>query len=380
MFKPIRLKNPSIKIINSTLMDLPSPSNLSILWNMGSLLGISLITQLLTGLFLTMHYSPDISLAFQSMIHICKEINYGWLIRVIHANGASMFFICIYLHIARGLFYGSFNLIHTWLIGTSILLLTMATAFLGYILPWGQMSFWGATVITNLISAIPYFGSSLVNWIWGGFTISNATLTRFFTLHFTIPFIISALVVMHLFFLHQTGSSNPLGMSMNTDKIFFHPYFSWKDLLGMSMVLLMLMLILLVNPYILGDPDNFSPANPMVTPIHIQPEWYFLFAYAILRAIPNKIGGVISLLMSIMILMILPIIKNLMKSNKFLLLNKLTFWIFINSSILLTWIGMQPVEHPFILISQLLTSMYFLIFIINPLAMYMWIYTLKTKN
>nr|UGS80267.1 cytochrome b [Fuelleborniella sp. FuspCA] len=373
MFKPIRLTHPIIKIINNSLIDLPTPSNISLWWNFGSLLGLCLMIQIITGLFLAMHYSANTYLAFDNVVHICRDVNNGWLIRTLHANGASIFFICIYIHVGRGLYYGSYNLKMTWMIGTIILFLTMATAFLGYVLPWGQMSFWGATVITNLVSAIPYLGTMIVQWLWGGFAVENPTLNRFFTFHFILPFIILMMVIIHLLFLHQTGSTNPLGVTMNINKLSFHPYFSFKDILGFSIMLFMFIMLNLLAPYLLGDPDNFIPANPLVTPIHIQPEWYFLFAYAILRSIPNKLGGVISLFLSIAILMIIPFTqKSMIKSYQFYFMNKLLFWMFINLVILLTWIGARPVEAPFILIGQILTILYFFYFIMNPILMKIW--------
>nr|QJQ27736.1 cytochrome b [Catocala electa] len=372
-FTLLRKNNPIFKIINGSLIDLPSPSNISYWWNFGSLLSLCLIIQILTGLFLTMYYTANIELAFYSVNYICRNVNYGWLIRTLHANGASFFFICIYLHIGRGIYYESFNLKHTWMIGVTILFLLMATAFMGYVLPWGQMSFWGATVITNLLSAIPYLGSMLVNWIWGGFSVDNATLTRFYTFHFLLPFIILMMTMIHLLFLHQTGSNNPLGLNSNYDKIPFHPFFSYKDLLGAIMLLFILIMLTLTNPYLLGDPDNFIPANPLVTPEHIQPEWYFLFAYAILRSIPNKLGGVIALIMSILILIILPFTFNKkIQGNQFYPINQFLFWNLVMMIILLTWIGARPVENPYIITGQLLTIFYFSYFIINPLMNKYW--------
>nr|YP_010035833.1 cytochrome b [Brontispa longissima]QQQ89069.1 cytochrome b [Brontispa longissima]UAJ48102.1 cytochrome b [Brontispa longissima]URQ17587.1 cytochrome b [Brontispa longissima] len=365
--------SPLMKTINKSLINLPTPSNISSMWNFGSLLGLCLIVQILTGLFLAMHYCPNIDMAFNSISHICRNVNFGWLIRTLHANGASMFFICLYLHLSRGIYYSSFILKETWLIGVTILFMLMGTAFLGYVLPWGQMSFWGATVITNLLSAIPYLGQSIVTWIWGGFSVSNATLTRFFSLHFILPFIVTALVMVHLIFLHQTGSTNPMGTSLNLDKIPFHPYFSLKDLLGSLIMMFLLTMIVLMDPYLLGDPDNFTPANPLVTPTHIKPEWYFLFAYAILRSIPNKLGGVIALVLSIAIFYTLPFInKNSISTNQFYPINKTLFWSFLTTSILLTWIGGRPVEDPFILIGMLLTIIYFLYFALNSLIYKLW--------
>nr|YP_010417633.1 cytochrome b [Junonia sophia]USF17740.1 cytochrome b [Junonia sophia] len=373
MFKPIRKSHPVIKIINNSLIDLPSPSNISSWWNFGSLLALCLMIQIMTGLFLTMYYTANIEMAFYSVNYICRNVNYGWLIRTLHANGASFFFICIYLHIGRGIYYESFNLMYTWMIGVIILFLLMATAFMGYVLPWGQMSFWGATVITNLLSAIPYLGTMLVNWIWGGFAVDNATLTRFYTFHFLFPFIIMMLTMIHLLFLHQTGSNNPLGVNSNLDKIPFHPFFTFKDLIGFIILILLLTLLSLINPYLLGDPDNFIPANPLVTPIHIQPEWYFLFAYAILRSIPNKLGGVIALVMSILILIILPFTFNKkIQGIQFYPLNQILFWSLITIIILLTWIGARSVEAPYIITGQILTILYFSYFIINPILNKIW--------
>nr|YP_010417477.1 cytochrome b [Junonia atlites]USF17532.1 cytochrome b [Junonia atlites] len=373
MFKPIRKTHPIIKIINNSLIDLPSPSNISAWWNFGSLLALCLMIQIITGLFLTMYYTANIEMAFYSVNYICRNVNYGWLIRTLHANGASFFFICIYLHIGRGIYYESFNLMYTWMVGVIILFLLMATAFMGYVLPWGQMSFWGATVITNLLSAIPYLGTMLVNWIWGGFAVDNATLTRFYTFHFLFPFIIMMLTMIHLLFLHQTGSNNPLGINSNLDKIPFHPFFTFKDLIGFIILILLLTMLSLTNPYLLGDPDNFIPANPLVTPIHIQPEWYFLFAYAILRSIPNKLGGVIALVMSILILIILPFTFNKkIQGIQFYPLNQILFWFLITIIILLTWIGARSVEAPYIITGQLLTILYFSYFIINPILNKMW--------
>nr|QCP68690.1 cytochrome b [Altica viridicyanea] len=373
MKMPIRKTSPLIKIINNSIITFPAPSNISTMWNFGSLLGLCLMIQIMTGLFLAMHYCPNVSLAFNSIIHICRDVNYGWLLRTLHANGASFFFICMYIHIGRGIYYSSFKLLETWMIGVTIFFLTMATAFLGYVLPWGQMSFWGATVITNLMSAIPYLGTMLVQWIWGGFAVDNATLNRFFTFHFILPFIILAMMIIHLMFLHQTGSNNPLGTQSNLDKIPFHPYFIFKDLLSMLIVLFLLTFLTLFNPYLLGDPDNFTPANPLVTPVHIQPEWYFLFAYAILRSIPNKLGGVIALIMSIAILYILPFTnKKKFLSNNFYPINKLMFWSLFSTIMLLTWIGARPVEDPYILLGQILTIIYFTYFIINPVITKMW--------
>nr|UPY81535.1 cytochrome b [Exhyalanthrax sp.] len=373
MNKPLRTEHPLFKIMNNALVDLPAPINISAWWNFGSLLGLCLIVQIMTGLFLAMHYTADINMAFNSVTHICRDVNYGWLLRTLHANGASFFFICIYLHVGRGIYYGSYLYTPTWLVGVLILFLVMATAFMGYVLPWGQMSFWGATVITNLLSAIPYLGIDLVQWVWGGFAVDNATLTRFFTFHFILPFIVAAMTMIHLLFLHQTGSNNPLGINSNSDKIPFHPYFSFKDIVGFIIMLTILVMLTLTNPYLLGDPDNFIPANPLVTPVHIQPEWYFLFAYAILRSIPNKLGGVIALVLSIAILAILPFYHlSKFRGIQFYPINQVMFWIMVINVVLLTWIGARPVEDPYVLIGQILTITYFMYFIINPLVTKWW--------
>nr|YP_010254861.1 cytochrome b [Lissorhoptrus oryzophilus]QUA05800.1 cytochrome b [Lissorhoptrus oryzophilus] len=372
MMKKFKM-NPLIKIFNSTFTNLPTPSNITSLWNFGSLLGLCLIIQILTGLFLAMHYCPNINLAFNSIIHICRDVNFGWLIRTLHANGASFFFICIYIHIGRGIYYSSYLFTETWMTGVTIFFLTMATAFLGYVLPWGQMSFWGATVITNLVSAIPYLGNSIVQWIWGGFAVDNATLNRFFSFHFLLPFIISGMIMIHLLFLHQTGSNNPMGTTKNLDKLPFHPFFTLKDTLGFIIMIMLLTILSLSNPYMLGDPDNFTPANPLVTPVHIQPEWYFLFAYAILRSIPNKLGGVIALIMSIAILYFLPFTqKKKFQSMQFYPLNKFLFWSFFTTIILLTWIGARPVEDPYIFTGQILTLLYFSFFLLNQISFMIW--------
>lgn len=373
MKTPLRKISPVTKIINNALIDLPSPSNISSWWNFGSLLGLCLVIQILTGIFLSIHYTARVDIAFNRVVHICRDVNYGWLIRTIHANGASFFFICLYAHIGRGIYYGSYILTLTWTVGVLILFIVIATAFLGYVLPWGQISFWGATVITNLVSAIPYLGTTIVQWLWGGFAVDNATLTRFFSLHFLLPFIVAAIVIIHLLFLHQTGSNNPIGTNRNLDKIPFHPYFRFKDLVGFIVITTILVVLTLHNPYILGDPDNFIPANPLVTPVHIQPEWYFLFAYAILRSIPNKLGGVIALVISIAILLILPITgKKIFIRNQFYPINKILFWTIVRTVVLLTWIGARPVEDPYILTGQILTVTYFSYYLINPAITKIW--------
>nr|DAC76920.1 TPA_asm: cytochrome b [Pseudomyrmex concolor] len=357
-----------ITYFKSMLLNLPTPMNISYMWNIGSLLGTYLAIQIMSGFFLSMHYCPSTSLAFNSIIHIMQNVNNGWLFHNIHINGATMLFLFIYIHISRGIFFFSFNLSMTWMTGVTILLISMATAFLGYVLPWGQMSFWGATVITNLLSTIPYLGGDIVMWVWGGFSISNSTLNRFYSIHFILPFVMLMLVMMHLMFLHETGSSNPLGVNSDLYKIPFHNYFTIKDTYSLMVILLTFSLIILQYPYMFSDPDNFTAANPMVTPIHIQPEWYFLFAYAILRSIPNKLGGVIALVSSIMVLYTMPLNSFNFNSTNFYPINQFAFLILMNSFMLLTWLGSQPIEEPFMMLSQITALTYFLMFtVLSPM-------------
>lgn len=370
----LRKSHPLIKIANNALVDLPAPRNLSIWWNFGSLLGLCLVVQILTGLFLRIHYTPHIDIAFSSVAHIVRDVNYGWLIRNIHANGGSFFFICLYLHAGRGIYYGSYLYTEVWNIGVIILIATIATAFVGYVLPWGQIRFWGATVITNLLSAIPYVGPIIVEWIWGGFAVDNATLNRFFAFHFLLPFVLCALSAVHLLFLHQTGSNNPLGLDSNADKIPFHIYYTTKDGVGFILLLLLLLALALFSPNLLGDAENFIPANPLVTPLHIQPEWYFLWLYAILRSIPNKLGGVVAIFGALLVLFFLPFtaVSLSRRGNRFFPLNQILFWALCAIIFLLTWIGGRPVEDPYILLGQIFTFLYFIYFIVNPLTIKAW--------
>nr|AXI98647.1 cytochrome b [Pseudoniphargus morenoi] len=362
-------KNPLFKIMDSTLVQLPAPANISFLWNTGSLLFICLAVQIVSGLLLASSYSASMEHSF-SLVNIMMETtDKYWFMRCIHANGASLFFICMYTHIGRGLYYSSFLFVHTWNAGVTILLLTMAAAFMGYVLPINQMSFWGASVITNLFSEVPYIGPDIVRLLWGGVSVDSPTIMRFFTFHFLIPFVILMMVVIHITMLHQTGSSNPMGLTSNNEKIIFHPYFSMKDIAGMLAITSMFLYLCFYYPLILGDNENFAPANTAVTPHHIQPEWYFLFAYAILRSIPNKLGGVIALLLAILILYITPYTHTAkFKSLMFYPLNKFMFWSWVWVTILLTWAGACPVEDPYVLTGQILTVLYFAYFLLYPLT------------
>jgi len=360
-------KNVLLRLLNSYLVDSPEPANISYLWNFGSLLGLCLIIQILTGVFLAMHYVPNIDLAFSSVEHIMRDVNNGWLIRYIHANVASFFFICVYAHIGRGLYYGSYKSprVLLWSIGVIILILMIGTAFLGYVLPYGQMSLWGATVITNLLSAIPIFGPDLVELIWGGFSVSNATLNRFFSLHFLLPFLLAGLVLAHLIALHTHGSNNPNGINSNGDRFPFHPYFVFKDLVTIYLFLLALSIIVFYAPNALGHSDNYIPANPMSTPPSIVPEWYLLPYYAILRSIPNKLLGVIAMFGSLLILLILPLTDlSRIRGNQFRPAMKFAFWFFVVDFIILAWIGSQHPETPFVEIGQIATFFYFAFFLI----------------
>ena len=346
-------------------MDLPTPINITAWWNFGRLLGLILCSQILTGLFLAMHYTADVTLAFSSISHIIRDVNGGWFIRSMHANGASFFFFCLYLHVGRGLYFGRYSYRGTWFSGVVLLVMVISVSFLGYVLPWGQMRFWGATVITNLFSAIPYIGSDIVTWLWGGFAVENATLTRFFTLHFLIPMLIAAFVLLHILLLHNTGSNNPLGVVSSSDKIPFHWYYTIKDIVGFILLLWALGYLVLFHPFWLGEPDNFIMANPISTPAHIVPEWYFLFAYAILRSVPRKLGGVAGLFASLLLLLVIPFLnKGSLKGNAFYPARKILHWAFFLRFLLLTVGGSWPVEDPFLRTSRVFSICYFTFFIL----------------
>ena len=360
--------HPLLKLMNSYLIDASQPSNISYLWNFGSLLLVCLVIQIITGVTLAMHYSPNVLEAFNSIEHIMRDVNNGWLVRYLHSNTASAFFFLVYLHIGRGIYYGSYRAPRTlvWAIGTVILILMMGTAFLGYVLPYGQMSLWGATVITNLISAIPWIGQDIVEFIWGGFSVNNATLNRFFALHYLLPFILVALVLMHLIALHDTaGSSNPLGVSGNYDRITFAPYYLFKDLITIFIFIFALSLFVFFMPNVLGDSDNYIMANPMQTPAAIVPEWYLLPFYAILRSIPNKLLGVIAMFSAILAIMLLPITDlGRSKGLQFRPLSKYAFWVFVVNFLVLMKLGACHVETPFIELGQLSTVLYFGYFVL----------------
>jgi len=361
------MKQPVFSVINDHLVDYPSPSNINYFWGFGSSAGICLIIQIATGIFLAMHYTPHVDLAFLSVEHIMRDVSGGWLLRYMHANGASMFFIVVYIHMFRGLYYGSYASPREalWCIGVIILLLMIATAFIGYVLPWGQMSFWGATVITSLASAIPIVGDQIVTWLWGGFSVDNATLNRFFSLHYLLPFVIAGASIVHIAALHQYGSNNPLGVHSGVDKVAFYPYFFVKDLVGWVAFAIMFSIFVFFYPNLLGHPDNYINANPMSTPAHIVPEWYFLWVYAILRSIPNKLGGVAAIGLVFVSLLALPFLNtSQVRSSHFRPIFKKLFWLFVADCLILGWIGAQPVEQPYILVGQCATIYFFLYFLI----------------
>jgi ubiquinol-cytochrome c reductase cytochrome b subunit len=347
----------------------PTPKNLNYWWNFGSLAGIVLVIMIMSGIVLAMHYTAHVDHAFQSVERIMRDVNYGWLVRYIHANGASFFFIVVYIHIFRGLYYGSYKAPREllWMLGVVILILMMATAFMGYVLPWGQMSFWGATVITNLFSAIPLVGESIVTLLWGGFSVDNPTLNRFYALHYLLPFVIVGVVVLHIVALHRFGSNNPLGIDVrgNQDTLSFHPYYTVKDAFGLGVFLVLLSAVVFFLPNSMGHPDNYIPANPMVTPAHIVPEWYFLPFYAILRAVPDKLLGVLAMFAAIGVLFILPWLdRSPVRSATFRPIYKIMFWVFLVDCVALTWLGAKPAEGIYVVLSRLCTAYYFFHFIV----------------
>nr|YP_784030.1 cytochrome b [Acanthocardia tuberculata]ABF60136.1 cytochrome b [Acanthocardia tuberculata] len=360
----INRKKGVLKFISSALYDLPVPKNLNFWWNFGSMLGVCLISQILSGLLLVVHYTPHVDLAFDSVCHIVRDVPNGWFLRSYHANGATMFFVCLYIHMGRGLYYHSFYFTKTWMIGVSLYLFSMAEAFFGYVLPWGQMSYWGATVITNLLTAIPYIGDMLAQWVWGGYTIGDPTLKRFFVLHFLVPFLMLVMVMIHILYLHDHGSSNPLGVSSDLDWYSFPSYYSTSDLVGILGMVSINVGVCLVAPDYFGNAANFIKADPMKTPIHIQPEWYFLFAYSILRSIPSKGGGAFALLMSVTILYFLPLTpRTYFRGLAFNVVGQVYYWLFVVDFVLLSWVGTCPVEEPYILLGQCLTVFYFSYFL-----------------
>lgn len=353
--------------VDSHIIHYPTPINLNYLWGFGSTAGLTLVIQILTGVFLAMHYTPEIYSAFNSVEHIMRDVEYGWFLRYLHANGASFFFIVVYCHIFRGLYYGSYVYPRQrlWLSGVVIFLLMMATAFMGYVLPWGQMSFWGATVITNLFSAIPVFGGAIVEWLWGGFSVDNATLNRFFSLHYLMPFLIVGVTIVHLALLHTVGSNNPLGVNVNVISASFYPYYYLKDAISFILLISFIGLFVYFFPNTLGHPDNYIPANALVTPAHIVPEWYFLPFYAILRSIPNKLGGVVAMISAILVLMAIPFINfSIIRSSLFRPVYRLMFWFLFGDFVLLGWIGQKPVEDPFIVLGLLATLFYFFVLLL----------------
>ena len=361
------MKEPAFSVINDHLVDYPTPSNLSYFWGFGSLAGLCLLIQIATGIFLAMHYTPHVDMAFLSVEHIMRNVEFGWLLRYAHANGASMFFLIVYTHIFRGLYYGSYASPRelVWCLGVIILLLMILTAFIGYVLPWGQMSFWGATVITSLASAVPLVGDTLVTWLWGGFSVDNATLNRFYSLHYLLPFIIAGTSLVHIAALHQYGSNNPIGVQSAQDKIAFYPYFYVKDLVGWVFFAMFFSVFLYFYPNLLGHTDNYIPANPMSTPAHIVPEWYFLWVYAILRSIPNKLGGVAAIALVFIALLALPFLNTSnTRSPVFRPIMKKLFWLLVADCIILVWIGQQPVEDPYVFIGQCASVYFFLYFLV----------------
>jgi ubiquinol-cytochrome c reductase cytochrome b subunit len=360
---------PIVELVKAQALDFPTPKNLNYWWTLGGILSLMLVVQIVTGIVLAMHYTPHVDFAFDSVEHIMRDVNYGWLLRYMHANGASMFFIAVYVHIFRGMYYGSYKAPREvlWIIGVLIYLVMMATAFMGYVLPWGQMSFWGAKVITNLFSAIPFVGEPITTWLWGGYTVDNPTLNRFFSLHYLLPFVLAGLVGLHIWALHVPGNSNPTGVSVKSgqDTVPFHPYYTMKDTFAIVVFLIIFALFLFFMPNYLGHPLNYEPANPLSTPAHIVPEWYYLPFYAILRAIPSKLGGVIAMFGSILILFVLPWLDtSKVRSGTYRPLFKVFFWIFVLVCIALGYLGSKPPEGLYVTFARLFTFYYFFHFLV----------------
>lgn len=365
-WRPFRKDDEFVSLANSFLLELPCPPNITWAWNFGSLLGFCLVIQILTGLLMAIQYHNGIYEAFDSVCHIHRDVIGGWVYRLLHANGARGFFVFIYLHVFRGIYYGRYNLVKVWIIGIRILFLLMAASFVGYVLPYGQMRFWGATVITNLIRAIPYIGIDVVYWIWGGFAVGDATVLRFFVFHFLLPFVIFLFVVVHLIYLHEGGSRNPLGVYSDRLKVRFHPFYTYKDILGVLIYLIILIILCIIFPYYLGDRENFLPANPISTPVHIKPEWYFLWVYAILRSVPSKAGGVVLLVLAVLVLGVISLYRRLYQRVKIYPFGVFIFWMYFFDLILLTWIGGRPAEEPYYTYSQILTLFYFGYYLFFP--------------
>nr|YP_009681499.1 cytochrome b [Gregariella coralliophaga]QDO71894.1 cytochrome b [Gregariella coralliophaga] len=375
---PLRKRHVLLKILNDSFYDLPCPVNLNVWWSFGSMLGLCLVIQFVSGLLLSVHYTAHEDMAFDSVIHIMRNVKKGWMLRSIHANGASMFFMCIYVHIARGIYYGSYLDVPVWNIGVLLYFMVMAEAFLGYALPWGQMSYWGATVVTNMLTVIPLFGEKLCYYMWGGWTVCNATLQRFYTLHFMLPFLMVCVAVLHLFYLHENGSNNPLGIESDTMCIPFHPFYTVKDLFGFVCFSWVFMYLVCVEPELLGNVHNYTPADSMKTPLDVQPEWYFVFAYSILRSIPHKVGGVVAMGGAIAVLLVIPVMHTgEFRSLCFYPFNQMLFWCLIGSFIGLTWAGSRPAREPFISMGLWFSCSYYVCIILNPLSMWMWDYLLK---
>jgi len=381
-FRNLLIDNTLIITINRHLITYPTAANINYFWGFGSLAGLFLVIQIITGILLAMHYTPNSAIAFQSVEHIMRDLNFGWFLRYLHANGASFFFTTIYIHIARGIYYRSYvSSPFLWHSGVIIFILAMATAFMGYILPWGQMSFWGATVITNIFSAIPKIGKRIVEWLWGGFAVDNPTLNRFFSLHYLLPFLIVGIVLLHLVILHMKGSNNPLGLKRLDKKVPFYPYFVVKDGSGLVLILMVYLYITCFYPNILGHPDNYEFANCLVTPAHIVPEWYFLPFYAILRACPHKIGGIIGMGLSIAVLLILPLIdRPLLFWNVTMPIWRIYCSAFFSTVILLGWLGAQPAHMAYTMIAKIMCVFYFLLIGILPLLNWLFVFIYQQRR